>query len=77
MIARKHRPENANWDHAICPACWTSRWGEGRTTRAASNPEREICCWCGGDTDAGLYVRADPARTPCQGGPGVPQLLFR
>lgn len=74
-MIRKHRTENANWDHAICPECWTRHWHGA--ARSVASPEAEICCWCGADTEAGIYVRADPSKTPCQGGPGVPQLLFR
>lgn len=68
-------PES-NWDHAICGRCFVDQWGSKRPARIVEG-EREICCFCGADTDAGIYVRRDPKETPCQGGRGVPQALFR
>jgi hypothetical protein len=70
------RHPESNWTHAICPRCWTREWGAKTPARLVEG-ETEICCFCGVDTDAGIYVRRDPRETPCQGGPGVPQLLFR
>jgi hypothetical protein len=70
-----NHPES-NWTHAICSRCWATDWGAKAPARLVEG-ETEICCFCGADTAAGIYVRRDPARTPCQGGPGVPQLLFR
>jgi hypothetical protein len=69
------RHAKSNWTHAICCRCWQREWGR-RPARLVEG-ETEICCFCGVDTDAGIYVRRDPKEMPCQGGPGVPQLLFQ
>lgn len=68
--------DQGHWTHAICSRCWLKHWGSRRPTRLVEG-EAEICCFCGADTDAGIYVRRDPKETPCQGGRGVPQALFR
>lgn len=64
-----------NWAHAICSRCWATQWGSKRPSRLIEG-ETEICCFCGADTEAGIYVTRDPKDTPCQGGRGVPQMLF-
>jgi len=53
----------AGWTHAICDACWNNR-REGEPVRAKGMSEP--CCWCAAPTD-GIYVRADPRTTPCEG----------
>ncbi|MGH9042659.1 MAG: hypothetical protein ACRDZ3_20785 [Acidimicrobiia bacterium] len=73
---RRHGGGKGNWDHAMCPRCWGAEWGARQPARVDEGTP-EICCFCGADTDSGIYVRRDPAVTPCQGGPGVPLLLFR
>lgn len=70
------RHDGGNWTHAICSTCWTGEWGARHPARLGDG-EPEICCFCGADTNAGIYVKRDPKETPCQGGRGVPQALFR
>jgi hypothetical protein len=72
----RHGGQRGNWRHAMCPECWAGEWGAKQPVRSSERPA-EICCFCGADTDAGIYLTRDPRTTPCQGGPGVPLLLFR
>lgn len=65
----------SNRTHAICRRCFVDQWGSKSPARIVEG-EREICCFCGADTDAGIYVERDPKDTPCQGGRSIPQVLF-
>jgi hypothetical protein len=50
------------WTHAQCEPCWDER-NPGRIAHrslAAQNREPETCCFCGGLTYAGIFVRHDP-----------------
>lgn len=60
------------WTHSMCVDCWNRLIPEKRidAERRAKMTEgaRELCCWCGCETWAGIYYRADPAALPtCQG----------
>lgn len=47
------------WTHSICPMCWDDqREGEPLKIR---NPKKEICCFCGEETQDGIYVRCNPS----------------
>lgn len=50
----------SRWTHGICRPCFDLRH-PGRVPSALVEPCTEPCCFCGTDTDAGLYVREDPA----------------
>lgn len=64
---------DANWNHAVCRGC-LARLLRPRPIRIVTG-EREVCCYCGQDTDAGFYMYQDPKLTPCQGGVGPATLL--
>lgn len=61
------------WTHAQCERCWilgnTTELDDGaieirRPTRL-TEPELEICCFCGVVTIMGIYVRAEPDQAFC------------
>lgn len=54
------------WTHAICFDCWDKR---EPTTEAIPIfiTEFETCCFCGHETQAGIYVREDPCKVRCKG----------
>ena len=54
------------WEHAICDSCWTER-NPGREPVRVHFGDLELCCYCGETTLSGIYVRGDPAETPCGG----------
>lgn len=56
----------SRWTHAICDTCWSARNG-GRAPVHLREPDLEICCFCGGPTKRGIYVRHDPAELRCRG----------
>lgn len=51
-----------------CGACWQAFsygcHGEIRTPVRLTEPEREICCFCAGNAEQGIYVRVDPDKVP-------------
>ena len=57
------------WTHAICRLCWDLRClNEGRPGRqptVLTQPENELCCFCGQQTKDGIYVRHDPQELAC------------
>ena len=58
----------ANWTHSMCGECWLERHLKFNAdgTVAFKPPARvldaakETCCFCGGPTRLGIYVRHDP-----------------
>lgn len=59
------------WDHVICSDCYAERH-PGRTAhRTAGGVDLGECCFCGEETDEGIFVRADPAITNCQAVTGI------
>lgn len=50
---------DSRWTHPVCWPCWRARNGDDVPTRLRT-PEPELCCWCGQQTDSGIYLRADP-----------------
>ena len=50
----------SQWTHPICEECWTQR-NPHRVPVVMGNSEAERCCYCGGPTADGIYVRDDPA----------------
>lgn len=55
----------SNWTHSICPKCWDQKFPH-RHPVMVNDAETETCCYCGTDTKAGIYVRADPKEMLCQ-----------
>lgn len=53
------------WTHSICAKCWIVKFPE-RNPVTVLDGEEEICCWCGGDADAGIYLRSVPADLACE-----------
>lgn len=49
----------------MCEACWRQARG-GEPTRLIGD-EAGACCFCGGVTESGIYVRANPEFTHCEG----------
>lgn len=57
------------WNHSICVGCWNNKNPhkavEGNPWNMQNDPEK--CCFCGGITTQGIYVRYDPRELPCKG----------
>lgn len=51
------------WSHAICAPCWEERFPD-LTPYVLAIPDLELCCFCGEDTEAGIYIRDDPQAVP-------------
>ncbi len=57
----------SRWRHSICDLCWHV-YAPDREPIRLTEPELERCCFCGGDTRSGIYVREDPVKLlHCQG----------
>jgi hypothetical protein len=56
-----------SWTQASCEACWLER-NPGRRPHLLKNPDWEKCCYCGDQTQAGIYVREDPNKVPYPSG---------
>lgn len=69
----------SNWTHAQCERCWCDQQGEWTdddrlvslrqpTMVRSDDFDLRPCCFCGGPTFVGIFVRHDPAKLPlCQG----------
>ena len=47
-----------NFNQPMCDECWYALFDN--TPIRLREPEKEICAWCGRETDSGIYVRAAP-----------------
>lgn len=47
------------WTHYICDDCWDKQNPERQSHRMNSGSSA-TCCFCGGPTASGIYVRRDP-----------------
>ena len=47
------------WTHVICEKCWKDTGHDFEPTRFIP-PETEICCYCGVETNSGIYIRNNP-----------------
>lgn len=64
----------AQWNHSMCGECWLEKHLkvhpngdiEFRPPVRMLNAEKETCCFCGGPTRLGIYVRQDPKELKCQ-----------
>lgn len=56
------------WTQPCCGCCWQAysygSFGEVREAHKVIDPETERCCFCGGEAEQGIYVRADPRLIP-------------
>lgn len=60
----------SRWTHACCGDCWFLKFPDKAAAGApcrALDSEEESCCFCSKPTRAGIFVRADPAKAPCNG----------
>jgi hypothetical protein len=53
----------SQWNHPICERCWAELHPD-RQPVAMGSPEPEDCCYCGGPTVDGIYIREDPNMLP-------------
>ncbi len=65
------------WTHAICERCWfdgpgCNAEGQYRMPSRTARPEPGPCCYCGGLTIAGIFVRADGDTLMCLSRHGAP-----
>lgn len=60
------------WTHLACESCWTAQGGARVPVRVDGPPS--ACCFCGGETRSGIYVREAPtsAAPPVLGARGHP-----
>ena len=50
-----------SWTQPCCYACWIDMYPNREpATIVGDYREDEICCYCGGRTRDGIYVRVDP-----------------
>ena len=56
----------SKWNHVICGACWKRREGDRQPCRMVGG-DKDKCCFCGGTTTEGIYVREDPMGVACGG----------
>jgi hypothetical protein len=57
-------PPRYSWTQPSCDACYAKLY-PGRQPHRLRFPETETCVYCGRATQAGVYVRIDPAEAPC------------
>ena len=58
----------SKWNHYICAGCWGRKNPDRAPIRLI--PERrstQKCCYCNVEHTSGIYLRGDPADTPCKG----------
>jgi hypothetical protein len=55
--------------HAICVSCWTRTQRRPLShVRMQPRDDWEACCFCGGQAQHGIFLRADPLDAPnCRG----------
>lgn len=56
------------WSHSICKTCWDTS-NPNREPLVLTRPIGEVCCLCGNESEAGIYLRIDPddPRLVCKG----------
>jgi hypothetical protein len=58
----------SKWSHMICENCWVERNPEREPVRIKEEFRAEgPCCYCKATQKSGIYVRDNPAETPCKG----------
>ena len=50
---------DSKWTHAICSDCYDLE-EPGRRPTVLIAADDELCCFCGKETDDGIYYRKDP-----------------
>ena len=53
-----------NWTHKMCSVCWYAH-NDGDPVRLKYDQVGK-CCFCGIDTQSGIYVRHDPRELTCE-----------
>lgn len=54
------------WTHRICADCWNSRNPNRQPVVITEDCRQpEICCFCGKETTAGIFVRHDQKELKC------------
>jgi hypothetical protein len=48
-----------SWTQPSCNGCWEAH-NPGRAPIRVRSPEDTTCCFCGGSTQSGIFVRVDP-----------------
>lgn len=56
--------KDSRWSHVICEECWFNREGD-RVPVQVNVGEPETCCFCGGETAAGIYIREHIEEAMC------------
>lgn len=56
----------SKFTHSICEDCWNQR-NPDRIAHRVTDVDPEACCFCAKAHSSGIYVRANPAETPCKG----------
>jgi len=54
-----------SWTHSICLICWENNQPGREPVTVKCG--KEVCCFCGRDTEDGIYIREDPKELRCQG----------
>ena len=52
------------WTHRMCDKCWYKSYK--RDPVRVRNDMIGKCCFCGNDTESGIYVRHDPRDLGCE-----------
>jgi len=56
----------SRWNHVICTECWDKREPQ-RIPSVVIEADTELCCFCEKPTNAGIFLREDPAKVKCGG----------
>lgn len=52
------------WTQPLCDACFEQRYSGDVARIRADMRDVERCCYCGGPSVSGIYLRLDPATVP-------------
>lgn len=55
-----------DWNHPMCDTCWNKKNAGAKPARIPAR-EIEVCCFCGRNTESGIYVRYNPQLLACKG----------
>jgi hypothetical protein len=58
-----HTAKRYSFTQPICNGCWDEQHPDRRSVRMLLC-DHEICCYCGTDTQSGIYARVDPDTVP-------------
>jgi hypothetical protein len=59
----------SNWNHLLCEQCYAYMEPGKKPVKVppAHRDGPQPCCWCGKETNSGIYYRRDPLGSPCLG----------